>query len=141
MELLFLWGYFSDRFQQTHISCFFFFLRVLLKSTVLPLQLPTWWFLNLSFPCSSPGKNLPAMQETWIQSLGWEDPLERKWQPTPGFLPGKSHGQRSLVSCSPWGRKESGTTEWLTVTYLLNKLYSCTQLLEHLIRTWEHCFC
>ena len=38
----------------------------------------------------------------------------RKWQSTPVFLPGKSHGQRSLVGCSPWGRKESVTTEWLT---------------------------
>ena len=36
-------------------------------------------------------------------------------QPTPVSLPEKSHGQRSLVGCSPWGRKESGTTEWLTL--------------------------
>ena len=35
----------------------------------------------------------------------------RKWQPTPVFLPGESHGQRSLVGCSPWGRTESDTTE------------------------------
>ena len=35
----------------------------------------------------------------------------RKWQPTPVFLPGESHGQRSLAGCSPWGRKESDTTE------------------------------
>ena len=37
----------------------------------------------------------------------------RKWQPTPVLLPGKSHGRRSLVGCSPWGHKESATTEWL----------------------------
>ena len=37
----------------------------------------------------------------------------RKWQPTPVLLPGKSHGQRSLVGCSPWGHKESDTTERL----------------------------
>ena len=37
----------------------------------------------------------------------------RQWHPTPVLLPGKSHGQRSLVGCSPWGRKESDTTEWL----------------------------
>ena len=37
----------------------------------------------------------------------------KKWQPTPGFLSGKSHGQRSMVSHSPWGRKESDTTEQL----------------------------
>ena len=37
----------------------------------------------------------------------------RQWQPTPAVLPGKSHGRRSLVGYSPWGTKESGTTEWL----------------------------
>ena len=37
----------------------------------------------------------------------------RQWQPTPGLLPGKSHGRRSLVGCSPWGREESDTTEGL----------------------------
>ena len=42
-------------------------------------------------------KNLPAMWETWVQSLGQEDPWRRKWQSTPVFLPGASQGQRSLV--------------------------------------------
>ena len=37
----------------------------------------------------------------------------RQWHPTPVLLPGKSHGQRSLVGCRPWGRKESDTTERL----------------------------
>ena len=37
----------------------------------------------------------------------------RQWHPTPVLLPGKSHGQRSLVGCSSWGHKESDTTEWL----------------------------
>ena len=37
----------------------------------------------------------------------------RKWQPTPVFLPGEFHGQRSLVGYSPWGQKEPGMTEWL----------------------------
>ena len=40
-------------------------------------------------------------------------PWRRKWQPTPVFLPGESHGQRSLVGYSPRGRKESDTTERL----------------------------
>ena len=43
--------------------------------------------------------------------LGWADPLEEAPQPTPVFFPGESHGQRSLAGCSPWGRKESDTTE------------------------------
>ena len=41
----------------------------------------------------------------------------RQWHPTPVLLPGKSHGQRSLVGCSPWGRKESYTTERLPFTF------------------------
>ena len=56
-------------------------------------------------------KNLPAMQEIWIQSLGQEDPLEREWLPTPIFLPGEFHRQRSLVGYSPWGGRESDMTE------------------------------
>ena len=40
-----------------------------------------------------------------VQFLGGKDPLEWKWQSTPLFLPGKSHGRRSLVGYSPWGHK------------------------------------
>ena len=40
-----------------------------------------------------------------------------KWQPTPVSLPGESHGWGNLVGCSPWGRKESGMTGRLTLTY------------------------
>ena len=47
----------------------------------------------------------------WVQLLGGEDPRRRKWQPTLVLLPGKSHGQRSLAGYSPWGCKESHTTE------------------------------
>ena len=42
-------------------------------------------------------------------------PCRRKWQPTPVFLPGESHGQRSLAGYSPWGCKELDTTEQLSV--------------------------
>ena len=44
----------------------------------------------------------------------------RQWHPTPVLLPGKSHGQRSLVGCSPWGRKESDMTEWLHFHFSLS---------------------
>ena len=44
----------------------------------------------------------------------------RQWHPTPVLLPGKSHGQRSLVGCSPWGRKESDTTERLHFHFSLS---------------------
>ena len=56
-------------------------------------------------------KNPPAMRETWVQSLGREDPRRRKWQPTPVFLPGESHGRRSLVGNNSQGHKESDVTE------------------------------
>ena len=56
-------------------------------------------------------KHLPAMQETgfnlWVGKIPWR----RAWQPTPVFLPGESHGQRSLCGYSPWGHKESDKTE------------------------------
>ena len=45
------------------------------------------------------------MQEMRVRSLRQEDPWRRKWQPLPVFFPGKSHGQRSLESYSPWGHK------------------------------------
>ena len=60
-------------------------------------------------------KHLPTMQEIRVQSLGREDFLEK--EPTPVFLPGKSHGWRSLVGYSPWGHKESDTTELLHFYY------------------------
>ena len=44
----------------------------------------------------------------------------RKWHPTPVLLPGKCHGQRSLVGCSPLGHKESDTTEWLHFPFSLS---------------------
>ena len=49
--------------------------------------------------------HLPAMQDTQVRFLGREDPLKKKWQPTPVFLPGESHEQRSLTGYSPWDRK------------------------------------
>ena len=46
--------------------------------------------------------------------LNWRElSWRRQWHPTPVLLPGKSHGRRSLVGCSPWGRWESDTTQWL----------------------------
>ena len=54
-------------------------------------------------------KNLPAVPETWVRSLGREDILEKGMQPTPVFLPGESLGQWNLGH-SPWGLKESDMT-------------------------------
>ena len=54
----------------------------------------------------------------WTE-LNWHT-WRRQWQPTLVFLPGKSHGWRSLVGCSPWGRKESNMTEWLHFHFSLS---------------------
>ena len=56
----------------------------------------------------------------WVSKILWR----RKWQPTPVLLLGKSHGQRSMVGYSPWGLKESDTTE---------RLHSLTHSLTHLM--------
>ena len=58
-------------------------------------------------------KHLPTMWETWVQSLVGKISWKRKWQPTPGFVPGESHTWRCLVGLSPWGHKESDMTERL----------------------------
>ena len=50
----------------------------------------------------------------------WYISRRRQWQPTPVLLPGKSHGQRSLVGCSPWGGEESDTTERLHFHFSLS---------------------
>ena len=55
-------------------------------------------------------KSPPAMWETWVWTLGWEDPLEKGKVPTPVFWPGEFHGLYS-----PWGLKESNTAERLSL--------------------------
>ena len=72
------------------------------------------------FPGGTMAKNLPANAGSkrcrfnpWVRKILWS----RKWQPTPIFLPGKFHEQRSLAGYSPWVRKESDTTA--THTYNL----------------------
>ena len=87
-------------------------------------------------------KHLPAMQETQVWSLGQEDPLEKEMAIHSSILPGESHGQRSLVGYSPWGHKESDTTERLThthpiyITYIL--IYGNRKILHFtIICTWR----
>ena len=61
-------------------------------------------------------KNPPAMWETWVRSLGWKIPWRRERLPTPVFWPGEFHGLYS-----PWGRKESDTTERLSLSLYLSQ--------------------
>ena len=81
-------------------------------------------------------KNLPQFRRTglypWVQNIPWR----RKQQPTPVFLPGKSHWQRSQVGYSPEGCKELDTTEWLTHTH---RCESCKEIsLCETIKKAEH---
>ena len=61
-------------------------------------------------------KNLPVMQKTKVQSLGQEDPLEKRMATHSSILPREFRGQRSLAGYSPWGHRESDTTEQLTLS-------------------------
>ena len=87
----------------------------------------------------------PMVEESTFQCrrLGFDlsvsrIPWGRKWHPTPVFLPGKSHGQRSLAGCSPWGCKELDMTKQLrkhacthvheSHTYTNAQLCSCTHI-------------
>ena len=105
------------------------------------------WLCHLSFPAPleekamAPNSSTLAWRIPWmkepgrLQSMGsprvrhdWATSLSlftfmhwrKKWQPTPVLLPGKSHGQRSLVGCSPWGREDSDTTEGLRFHFSLS---------------------
>ena len=85
------------------------------------------WEKAMAPHCSTPAWQIPWTEEPgrlqamgslrvrhdWVTSLSRSTFMHwrRKWQPTPVFLPGESHGRRSLVGCSPWGRTESDTTE------------------------------
>ena len=81
--------------------------------------------LNLLWCSGSDGK-VSCLQcgrprsSPWVGKISWR----RKWQPTPVFLPGKSHGRRSVVGYSPWCRKESDTTERLHFHLIIHFIYS-----------------
>ena len=57
-------------------------------------------------------KNLPIVQETWVRSLGWEDPLEKEMSIHSSIL-----AWRSMAGYSPWDRKESHKTERLILSF------------------------
>ena len=71
-------------------------------------------YFNKEFTCQR-RKHKRHGFDPWVRKLPWT----REWQPTPVFLPGEFHGQRSLVGYSPWGGKESDTTERLTLSLQL----------------------
>ena len=72
------------------------------------------------------------MQGTQVQSQGRVEkiPWRREWQPTPVFLPGEFHGQRSLASYSPWGHKESDMTELQILSFTFRYVDAITLTAE-----------
>ena len=86
---------FSGLCESSHLSC--------------SVSICIWW--TKASLVAQVVKNLPAMQETWVQSLGREDPLEKGMETHSSILPGEFHEQRSLEGYSPQGHRESGTTD------------------------------
>ena len=84
-------------------------------------------------------KNLPEIQETQVQSLGREDPLEKEMVIHSSILAGKLHGQKRLASYSPWGCKDLDMTERLLLhfTYTYIYIYVCVCVCV-LIKTTEN---
>ena len=77
------------------------------------MRFKTYYPIINDFPGSSVGKeSVCSARDPWVGKIPWRG----KWQTTPESLPGKFHRQRSLMGCSPWGRKELGMTEWLTLS-------------------------
>ena len=86
---------------------------------------------NLHFPHGSDGKEFTCNARDLGPIPSWDDTLEKEMATHSSILAWKSHGQRRLVGCSLWGWKESGMTEWLTLTYLLTQIKG--QILSALI--------
>ena len=81
---------------------------------------PAWQVGSLSLShLRSTGRYTRCRFDPWVGKSTWR----RKWQPTPIFLTGESHGQRSLVGYSLWGQKESDTTELLSIHIQFCRIY------------------
>ena len=118
---------FVAKLQGFQNSNFYDFKILLLSNEVFTLHYKSVIAFIISFRLSShiwfsggsDGKKKICLQcrrpgfDPWVGKIPWR----RKWQCSPVLLPGKFHGQRSLVSYNPWGPKESDTTEQLTPTY------------------------
>ena len=96
-------------------------------------QFPRWRWERTCLPMQVSIRDLSFKFDPWVEKIHWR----RKWQPTPVFLPGESHGQRSLAGYSPWGHKKSDTTEatythWSTTRNIL--IVSITSL-QYLMKT------
>ena len=119
------------------VLCWIKVMTVFLHPCLLPIfREKTFSFVPLRATLKSQMvKSLPAVQETQFQSLGQKTPWRRGWLPSPVFLPGEFHGQRSLAGNSPWGLKELDMTDALTHTCII-KFVSCRFLIDGLFLCW-----
>ena len=65
--------------------------------------------------------NTGDLFDPWVRKIPWR----REWLPTPVFMPGKSHGQRSLAGYRPWGHKELDMTEQLSIVNYIDLFFKC----------------
>ena len=94
-----------------------------------------WWMGSLVLQTV---KNLPAIQVTWVWSLGWEDPLEEGMATHYSILAGESHRERSLAGYSPWGCKESDMTKHILVKWVTKHKYPQALLGDKLEESLEY---
>ena len=83
---------------------------------------------RIHLQCRRPGFN------PWIRKIPWR----REWQPTPVFLPGEFHGQRSLAGCNLLGHKDLDMTEWLTHAYTHAHTHTHIRIILNLSIHMEH---
>ena len=107
--------------------------EVRIGSSLQHLGLPynTWGFPSGYLQCKRP------RFDPWVGKIPWR----RERQPTPVFLPGESHGQRSLGVYSPWGHKELDTNERLTLSLALQHLHTHHHHQESIVHTRAHTWC
>ena len=116
-------------------------IRVFSNECVLRIRWPKYWSFSFNISPSNEYSGLISFSMDWLDLPTVQETLNsllqhhsskasilrcsalfqrRKWQPTPVFLPGKSHRQRSLVGCNPWYHKESDMTEGLHFHFSLS---------------------
>ena len=115
-------------FRQAHTLLWFLFypFSICFLKQLYWYLINRWYLIHISW-CSGKESTYQCRRprsDPWV----WKIPLWKKWQYSQVFLPGKFHGHRNLEGCSPWGCKESDTTEWLSMhtiipfTHLVYKL-------------------
>ena len=111
--------------KNTGVGCHFLLQCMTLQLSYF-LLLPSfalWKLNNINNDDNNSSNNTATGKQlhwNWYSEVTRRCTRRRQWHPTPVLLPGKSHGLRGLVGCSPWGRKESDTTERLQFDFSLS---------------------